>query len=437
VLTAALLVVETELSRHTRPKILTLDRFLRERKRHPTHHFVIGNEAGDADTIVSAIALAYIESITREAQATPVVAIPKYDFQHLRPDVNLLLRLAGISNAADRLLFVDDPVVTDTTSLVVTLVDHNIQTDVFESKSWSVVEIVDHHEDEGLYLDTCSGAARNIAFSGGEALVASACTLVAERLEELRQSPFPASVAVLLLGVILIDSVNLSVEVGKVTQRDRDAVENLLRETNWDELPIETQTKLDITPWRGGPDPTTLFDLVQNAKYDPAFWLSLSVRDALRLDYKDFSYDTGKFGISSVLIAAQDFVQKGDLVNGITAYMAEQDIYFLGIMFAFVDNGGHLQRQLALCGTDQFSLNNLVAFLELTGNINQASSASDDDTSLDLAEFRTDNFPPVHSSGSTFRFYNQLNVKPSRKQIGPILQKYFEQELVSDKHGER
>ena len=40
----------------------SLDAFLVDRKVNPTNHYIIGNDAADADSIVSAITLAYIES---------------------------------------------------------------------------------------------------------------------------------------------------------------------------------------------------------------------------------------------------------------------------------------------------------------------------------------------------------------------------------------
>ena len=43
--------------------MMDIKSFLINAKAHPTNNFVIGNDAGDADSIVSAIALAYINSL--------------------------------------------------------------------------------------------------------------------------------------------------------------------------------------------------------------------------------------------------------------------------------------------------------------------------------------------------------------------------------------
>jgi exopolyphosphatase len=336
-------------------------------------------------------------------QKTPIVSIPKDDFETQRPEVSLLLELAGISSS--NLLFADDPVV-GTFAANVTLVDHNVLAERFQEQSWKVLEIMDHHEDEGLYLDSCS--VRNIAFANNNALVASACTLVAERLKELWDPPYPAPLGVLLLGVILLDSVDLSREVGKVTQRDRHAVDDLLENSDWQGLTRKSRNALGITstPW---PNTTNFFTVLQDAKYDVRFWQSLSVGDALRLDYKEYPCEKGTFGISTVLMPLQDFLSKTNVIEGIIQYMEQMRVEFLGIMFAFED-GDHFFRQLALCAT--FQLDRIVDFL----------LDFDSEDSLDLKAIDTGSVDiPGGNPDLTIRFFAQQNVKPSRKQIGPIL----------------
>ena len=232
----------------SQPQLLSLAEFLMERKRQPTKNLVLGNEAGDADSIVSAITLAYVDclllrmgsdttcnnnndedDIDSKRQKTPVVSISKADLETQRPETVLLLQLAGVST--DALLFVDDPWIVSEqqqSTFDVTLVDHNRLSNKF-SRQHRVVEIVDHHSDEGHYLDiddnNGSGCrcVRNIAFSNSEALVASTCTLVVERLNEVRGDHhsfyYPAPLSLLLLGVILLDSVNMAPAAGKAVLR--------------------------------------------------------------------------------------------------------------------------------------------------------------------------------------------------------------------------
>ena len=403
----------------TKSPYQTLNDFLKDRKTQPTNHFVIGNPAGDADTIVSAVTLAYLESETETTQKTPIVAIPKADFATQRPEVKLLFELAGIADATDRLIFVDDAIVANSRAANVTLVDHNVLADALQQKNWNVQEIVDHHRDEGRYLESCSGSARNVAFAHGKALVASACTLVEERLKQEWKRPYPAAIGVLLLGVILLDSVNLSPEAGKVTQRDRDAVDDLQKHMNWNDLTRELQNVLQATPL---PNATALFDLLQSAKYAKEFWSSLSTRDALRLDYKSFAYPNGgEFGISTVLMPLRDFLGKSSLVTGIQMFMEAHELHFLAIMFTSEREDENLERQLALCGTSGFPMDRMVAFL-VNEEYNQES--------LELEEIKQE-LLPLNESGLSLRLFEQHNVAPSRKQIGPILLQFFESQQVS------
>jgi exopolyphosphatase len=326
------------------------------------------------------------------------------------------MELSGILNATSELLFVDDPLIqNDMNTARVTLVDHNVLAEKFHGKNWTVVEIVDHHEDQGHYLQTCSRNERTIAFAHGKALVASACTLVAERLDQVWTPPYPPSVGLLLLGVILLDSVGLSKEVGKVTQRDVDAVAELLMNTDWQELPETTQNKLGIDTSLAPPDIDAVFDLLQGAKYDSHFWKSLSVNDCLRYDYKEFSFKSQLFGVSTVLMPLKDFFSKDNVGRGILLYMDQVQVDFLGIMFAFEDDG-HLCRQLAFCGRNGFSLDDVDAFLHSSGYYRHP---------LDLKEIK--DTPIVQDEhGLSLQYFDQRNVKPSRKQIGPILVEYFQ-----------
>ena len=90
-----------------------------ERKVHPINinHSVIGNDAGDADSIISAIALAYIGSMyyvdraqkyPKRSGTTPIVSPPKDSFTYESPEVRILLELAGIDDTSDKLIFIDD-----------------------------------------------------------------------------------------------------------------------------------------------------------------------------------------------------------------------------------------------------------------------------------------------------------------------------------------
>jgi exopolyphosphatase len=405
----------------------SLDDFLQMSKKDTgtSKHYVLGNEAGDADSIISAITLAYVDSVaTQEGKVkkTPLVSIPRADLHSQHPETDLLLLLAGVSpTAVDNLIFVDDPlIVNDNDPDQVTLVDHNRLKDVFQEKHWKVAEIIDHHFDEGNHVDTCEGKARQIAFDDttGTALVASTCTLIVERLQETWEPPYPVSLGILLLGVILLDSINMIPAAGKGTARDGAAIQILLQNTYWEDLsPVAAKT-LQASSSSGQPGTQAFFDALQNAKFDPAFWKSLSVRDALRLDYKRFATETttettGSFGVATVLLSLRDFCTKPSLVQGLLEYMQEVDVNFLAIMLTFTtDTTDELSRQLVLCSTKQSAVDDMLVFLTKVG-------------SLELEEV-TDDLVSGSESELTVRFFHQGNAKASRKQVAPIFLQFFD-----------
>lgn len=415
----------------------------------PTHqpHVVIGNEAGDADSIVSAIALAYVDYLHATAARssdsssnndddtitlTPVISIPRADFETQRPETVLLLRLAGVVHTTESLVFVDDPslfappTTAAATPLHVTLVDHNRLSSALlvpqqqppDAPSFpalsatTVMEILDHHMDEGQHLD-CQR--RNIAYADGAALVASTCTLVAERLLHgiAAPPPPPAPLALLLLGVILLDSINLAPAAGKATPRDAAAVRALLERTDWQAgLCDEARRVLQLEQHR--PNPTALFDALQSAKFAPAFWKSLTVRDALRLDYKNFAYDdeTGaSFGVSTVLLSLDDFFATDGVVQGMCAYREHVNVDLLGVMLASTTTDGSLRRELALAASDNVLVDDLVQFLQIDG-----------DDSLQITEARE----AIVNGNVKIRCFAQGNAKASRKQVAPALLRFFD-----------
>lgn len=398
-------------------------------------HYVIGNEAGDADSIISAIALAYIDSVQQQqeepstdvAVKTPLISIPRADLSTQRPETALLLDLAGISHAINDLLFIDDPVIVDNDvhmndnhPCLVTLVDHNRLKETFQEKYWKVLEIVDHHYDEGDHTDSCSGAARKIAFADNTALVASTCTLMVERLKETWNPPYPVSIGVLLLGVILLDSVNMIPKAGKGTPRDGAAIETLLDKTDWQDLSPKAAALLNVSSETGKPDTQAFFDSLQNAKFDASFWKALTVRDALRLDYKRFSTENSgtsvSFGVSTVLLPMQDFVSKSNLVDGLLGYMQEADVDFLGVMLTYTIDSKGLGRQLVLCGRKSFPMEEMIQFIKEKGELSLTEAEADAVSSSCNKD----------ENGLTLRLFNQGNAKASRKQVAPILLQFFE-----------
>lgn len=361
----------------------------------------LGNPAGDADSIISALALAYIDSTLDKKPTVPIVSIPHEDLKTQRPETKYLLQLAGIN--LDDLIAIDHKSLPKKASVV--LVDHNQLTLEDRAGDWTVTQILDHHLDERAHTDTCQD--RNIAFdsSTSSALVASTCTLIAERFSSLRQEAFPPSLAILLLGVILLDSINMSPKAGKGTTRDRAALQALQTQTDW--TAIRDNLPADILDEAGCPQSQKLFDTLQNQKFHPDFWESLTALQALKLDYKSFgvpNQPTSSFGVSTILQSMNDFFQKPQILETIQSSFAE--VEFFGLMFFCVKDETP-QRQIALVCSKPDLLDSLLNFLEEEGSLN-----------VEVVDRR-------HAHNLHVVFMNQGTVTASRKQVVPILMEYF------------
>jgi exopolyphosphatase len=132
-------------------------------------HIVIGNEAADADSCVSALLWAFVlaqKPAGRAVTILPVVSCPSADLALRREFTYLLqknLDSAGIVRSFDELasdlIFVDHVTselpevekLREAGRLSITLTDHNALGGSLASLGDSVVEIVDHHLDGGAH----------------------------------------------------------------------------------------------------------------------------------------------------------------------------------------------------------------------------------------------------------------------------------------------
>jgi len=112
---------------------------------------VLGNEAADLDSMASAVLYAYCKSQAGSISYVPMINIPRADFK-LRTEAAFLFAHAGVKT--DALLFAEDVNLSALHSLgklELVLIDHNKLASVQSSFESAVVEIIDHHKDEGLY----------------------------------------------------------------------------------------------------------------------------------------------------------------------------------------------------------------------------------------------------------------------------------------------
>lgn len=392
-------------------------------KAYPKVSVVTGNSAADADSIVSSICLSYLkdciqqgddgrekdiigETSGRQCQQhrylhVPVMPIVRSDFA-LRHETALLFAKAGLESK--ELVFSDEIDFLELYKrgeLKLTLVDHNSISHDNIDVSDAVVEIIDHHADAGLHPKVVDGL-RDIAFSGsdqgslGTALVGSACTLVAERFLSLAPHALSHTVAVLLLGVICADTVNLDPQAKRATERDVAAVAALEKICS------------DV-------DRNALYQELSDAKFDPAFWNSLTVSDCLRFDYKKFDYTASGgatqqyVGISAVLMLAEDFLAKDGVLEGMKSFAEAQNVELLVVMTN--TRGPPRRRQLILFAPRSKDLSKSLL-----------DSLSEKAPDLDLAVIDAGDGPigKIVREGNIL-VIEQGNLAASRKQVAPGL----------------
>lgn len=343
---------------------------------------VIGSEAADLDSMASAIMYGYFDAVHEPRKgwaSVPVINIPRRDFV-LRTEAVYLFGALAIDVAA--LLFIDEidlGALHRDSRLRLTLVDHNTLATGQAEFADAVEAILDHHQDAGLYREADP---RTIEPVG------SATTLVADAILRGHPALLDAQTATLLLGTILLDTVNLSPEAGRVTAKDKDVAARL-------------------SAIAGG-DPAALFKKLQFEKFNIA---NLGTPELLRKDYKEGEAGGVKFGISSVLTSLQTWIGKdAALIDACDAFRRSQGLDALLAMLAFTDADGRFRRELAVFTGDEESTRRLAAFLQASASgfhrLQPAGLAASDRAA----------------------FFSQDDASLSRKKLQPLIKQLFSAE---------
>ncbi|KAF9939778.1 Exopolyphosphatase [Modicella reniformis] len=362
---------------------------------------VTGNEAADLDSIISAMTTSYFLSRVPSNNHTifvPFINIPKSDLM-LRLDVDLILNSSNINR--ENLFFREDlPIFEELASknqLSLFLVDHNKMAVSMASLSKvKVVGVIDHHEDEKLYMDA---TIRKLEPVG------SCATLVANEYFngtfQLQQgSSWEKQVANLLLAPVLIDTVNLNPKFGKVKDLDIAIAAHIFPLSDW-------------------PSKEELFNQIRDARRDTS---KLTHYDLLRKDYKEWvvtQYGTGleiKVGISSVTGHISEFVErytKEGIHQTVARWIDDNKLNLCLVMYAdgVVEKEGEFQRQLVINPPSS----SVKDFFKLMEGVEAVQLER-------IIDLDTDDF--VEGGG---RAYSMHNLTYSRKQIWPLVEKLLTQ----------
>ncbi|XP_038017954.1 exopolyphosphatase PRUNE1 [Motacilla alba alba] len=344
-------------------------------RQHQEIHVVMGNEACDLDSTVSALALAYFLAQTApapKAAFVPVLNIPRADFA-LRTETTFLLRDRGIPAAS--LVFRDEidlGGLHHAGLLSLTLVDHHVLPGADAALEEAVVEVLDHRP-----LERDRGAPCRVTVEP----VGSCATLVTERILQGPPGVLDRTTAALLHGTILLDCINLSPAAGKVTPRDVACVS--LLEERFPELPARD----------------AVFGALQAAKFDVT---GLTTEQMLRKDLKVLSNDEAVVAISGVFEDLETFLLRPGLLQDLEAFCQARGYAGLVAMTVSFNDRHEPTRKLAVYSAHEPLRSTLCRALE------EATTPS-----LLLR--------PLPSPWPCVAAYAQGNAVAARKKVLPIL----------------
>ncbi|XP_048213938.1 exopolyphosphatase PRUNE1 isoform X2 [Perognathus longimembris pacificus] len=235
-------------------------------------HVVLGNEACDLDSMVSALALALYMTKTAEAEEIfiPVLNIKRSELP-LRGDNVFFLQKVHIPETV--LIFRDEidlHALHRAGQLTLILVDHHVLPKSDRALEEAVAEVLDHRPIDQKHCPPCHVSVE---------LVGSCATLVTERILQGAPEILDRQTAVLLHGTIILDCVNMDPKIGKATLKDTKYVEKL--EALFPDLPKRED----------------IFESLQKAKFDVS---GLTTEQMLRKDQKTIYRQGTKVAISAV-----------------------------------------------------------------------------------------------------------------------------------------
>ncbi|KAF8128543.1 DHH phosphoesterase [Boletus edulis] len=415
---------------------------------------VMGNEAGDLDSLASSIGFAWFLShkLNTDANAIALITTPREDFV-LRAENLYALQLVGIKEDFRELLCPED-VPKPNLCTDFALVDHNSLHPNYALPDVRVTAIIDHHEDEGKYLDTASP--RSIEPAG------SCASLVTRVIMSYPTLQIPPELATLLLNAIVIDTHGLR-RGGKAVGVDYEAFTWLVPRAN---VPSSGSLieQMAETP-QHVPDLAWIQSLTHTLNTKKTALSHLNTRDLLRRDYKEYVFNLSssirgdspcsvKAGLSTVPLPLSSFFSPSptSAVVSTQEWIKERGLSILGVLTTYKSKQGKPKRELMwvvdekVCGprlpqvlfdgieaneilqvkrTDfkRYGFNSQVGKDEKErdevewGSIDEEESVGEPSGAAETSPFDV---------GFVVRVYRQKNSAVTRKQVAPILKRVLE-----------
>lgn len=359
---------------------------------------VTGSAAADLDSIVASVAYAYL--LDREGETAgpvfPYLPIPRADLP-LRTEVVRLFDREGVREGI--LLFSDD---VDLVKLLeareseLVLVDdqgNDLATPLCER----IAEVIDHHRllPREAVEDSVGRYFRQPLRRRIVEPVGSACTLVAEQILQRESGILDRQLATLLLAAVLLDTVNLDPQAGRVTDKDRKIAELLIQ--------------------AGSVDPAGLYEELVRARSDVE---GRSSRQLLGRDYKEGSSGGVRFGMSSVPLLLDCWNRRDRrIAEAISGFLEEKELDLL-VVFLY-RHGRVFKRQLVFCGAEEKLVTDVAS--RLAGPLGLTQMPMMEDEKRAVQSPRRDGGRAVVVLG-----FAQGNSGESRKRIEPRIREVLE-----------
>ncbi|ODV66666.1 DHH phosphoesterase [Hyphopichia burtonii NRRL Y-1933] len=374
--------------------------------------FVTGNQSADMDSVISAISYSYFQFIFDPSiTLVPLINIPRADLS-LRRDIVLLLKSHSITE--DVLFFLEDLEEMSQNDRVIelVLVDHcNIQGELLSKlsneKRLKVISIIDHHADEGVFLDSHP---RIIQLNGSCSSLVFNYWFDQFNNREIFQNH---ELVQLLLGPLLVDTSNMTQKVEEndtLSYKRYKGLLNLAEDPNKMNCLNKPDTKRDLDDF---------YKQLKKAKKDLE---GFSFYDILRKDYKQFSFINKSSRVNvgfsslgkSIFWISKNF--KIDVIEKTLESIINDlnlDVIVITTSYTKKENDEYTREFVYYYKDAKFgSISELAKELELNNDIYHQDK---------LNEMKLIN---------NLKIFNQANIKASRKQVVPVVKNILETQLA-------
>jgi exopolyphosphatase len=369
------------------------------------------NLRSDLDSLASAIAYAWYSTCYLGQPTVPLLQTPRADLS-LRPENLYALEFSGIDPAS---LLTDDEIPADAPPAgKYALLDHNALTGRFAAHDdIRVTAIVDHHEDEKRHPE----ASPRIV----ESPTGSCSSLIGRLIQKEWDAGMSCPVARLLLCAVLIDTGGLKAG-GKAEVTDREVALFLLEKAGL--VSADAGTIVDVHDVKEAKELTRILT-TRKTSVD-----SLSLRDLLRRDYKEYRFVPSWMAEGSLLVGLASVPrsikaitggnQKGreELATACAAWINEKGLDMLGVLTSWKHEGKgskkgkHRRETLWVVRTDKEVEDRLWKGLEGSAELEleRKESVMEEAAGRDLK----------------MRLYEQGNGQATRKVIAPLVRAIIE-----------